>query len=177
MLRFVVGPGDVVVPDIVARLPGRGIWLSADRNSIKTACDRNLFARAARRSVRVDDRLPDQVEELLARRCHELLGLARRAGQAVSGYVKVRGWLREHRVALLLAAADGAEDGRAKLQRIARDVPVFGGLRAAELGPAFGREETVHVAVASGGLAGKLIETVTRLSGFRGGPENWEDNE
>jgi len=174
MVRFVVGPDNIVVPDVTGRLPGRGIWLSADRNIIKTACARNLFSHAARRNVQVDDRLAEQVERLLVRRCTEFLGLARRAGQAVAGYVKVRGWLRDGRAVVLLAASDGSMDGRNKLRRSARDLPEICLLRAAELGVAFGREETVHAALASGGLAEKFVETAARLSGFRCEPEKQE---
>jgi predicted RNA-binding protein YlxR (DUF448 family) len=177
MVRFVVGPDNTVVPDITGRLPGRGIWLSADRNSIKTACARSLFNRAARRSVHIDAAVAEQVEGLLARQCIDLLGLARRAGQAVSGYEKTRGWLRNRTAALLLAARDGAVDGREKLRRIARDLPIVAVLDASELGIVFDRERAVHVAVAAGGLAEKLERTAKRLSGFRPMPENRENDE
>jgi predicted RNA-binding protein YlxR (DUF448 family) len=177
MVRFVVAPDNTVVPDITGRLPGRGIWLSAERAAIKTACARNLFHRAARRPVRVDDKVDDRVEALLARQCIDLLGLARRAGQAVCGYEKARGWLRGGQAVLLLAACDGAADGREKLRRIARDLPIVSVLHAAELGIVFDRERAVHVAVAPGGLAEKLARTAKRLSGFRQVPENRENDE
>ncbi|MGL1180861.1 hypothetical protein ACSTLD_24360, partial [Vibrio parahaemolyticus] len=70
------------------------------------------FSRAARRSVTVPTDLAETVEALLERRCLNLIGLARRAGQAVAGFEKVREALQHGRVALLLAAADGAADGR-----------------------------------------------------------------
>ena len=170
LVRFVVGPDNIVVPDVAGRLPGRGIWLSADRNVIKTACARNLFAFAARRQVQVDNALDEQVEQLLVRRCTEFLGLARRAGQAVSGFVKVKGWLREGRAAILLGASNGSMDGRRKLRQTAGDLPEVCLLRATELGVAFGRDETVHAALAPGGLSEGFLETAARLSGFR--PEN-----
>src|SRR5579875_358757 len=37
MIRFVVGPNGEVVPDLAAKLPGRGIWLSARRDMLDTA--------------------------------------------------------------------------------------------------------------------------------------------
>ena len=177
MVRFVIAPDNSVVPDITGRLPGRGIWLSADRIAIKTACARNLFGRAARRAVHVDAEVADRVEALLARQCIDLLGLARRAGQAVCGFEKARGWLRNGRAALLLAACDGAVGGREKLRRIARDLPIVSVLHAAEMGIVFDRERAVHVAVAPGGLAEKLARTARRLSGFRQEPENRENDE
>src|SRR5271167_3598140 len=36
MIRFVVGPDRQIVPDLAAKLPGRGIWLSASRNVLET---------------------------------------------------------------------------------------------------------------------------------------------
>lgn len=177
MVRFVVGPDNMVVPDVAGRLPGRGIWLSADRNVIMTACGRNLFSYAARRQVGFGDELADQVETLLVRRCTEFLGLARRAGQAVAGFVKVRGWLRDGRAVALLAASDGAADGRNKLRRSARGLPEIDMLCAAELGVAFGRDEVVHAALSAGGLAEGFVETAGRLSGFRFGPENRKSDE
>ncbi|MFT6580983.1 MAG: RNA-binding protein [Alphaproteobacteria bacterium] len=177
MIRFVIGPDNSVVPDLKGVLPGRGIWLSADRISIKTACKRNLFARAARHAVDVNDDLADRIEVLLVQRCVELLALARRAGQAVAGYAKVESWLRSGEAAYLLAAADAAENGRKKLSGIASGPSSIGVLRRDELGAAFGRESVVHGALAPGGLAEKFAETAERLTGFRQTLANEEKNE
>jgi ribosomal protein L7Ae-like RNA K-turn-binding protein len=53
-------------------------------------------------------------------RCLDLIGLARRSGAAVAGFEKVRAALAAGDVALLVAASDGADDGREKLARRAR---------------------------------------------------------
>ncbi len=175
LLRFVVDPGGKLTPDIAGRLPGRGIWLSPDRDSVKRACARKLFDRAARRTLTVDADLDRRVEALLAARCIELIGLARRAGQAVAGFEKVRAWLREGRAALLLAGYDGAADGREKLQRLAGDRPVLDCLSTDELGRAFGRDRAVHVALSAGALAAKFEEEARKLNGFRIGTAVNED--
>lgn len=177
LLRFVVDPQDRLVPDIAGRLPGRGIWLSPDRDSFKTARDRKLFQRAARRPLIIEADLDARVEHMLADRCIELVGLARRAGQAVAGFEKVAAGLRQGRAVLVLEAQDGAEDGRRKLHGLAPDVPVADQLRADELGRAFGRERTVHAMLASGALATKLLTETRRLAGFRHNRRNgdWND--
>ena len=167
LLRFVVDPEGRLTPDLAGRLPGRGIWLSPNRDSVKRACARKLFERAARQALRVDADLDDKIETLLAARCIELIGLARRAGQAVSGFEKVRALLKEGRAAALLAAHDGADDGRGKLRVLAPGLPVLDCLDAAELGRAFGRERTVHAALTQGALAEKLSAEIGKLSGFR----------
>ena len=108
LIRFVLDPGGVVVPDPKGDLPGRGLWLSADRDVINTACARNLFAKNFRTRVIIDGQLADSVESLLARRCLDLLGLARRCGQLAVGTAKAREALARDRGALLLVAGDAS---------------------------------------------------------------------
>lgn len=167
LIRFVLGPDGVVVPDIGACLPGRGLWLSAGRDMVNTAMAKNLFAKGFRRKVTVPTDLPDRIERLLLRRCLELIGLARRAGQAVVGFEKVRGELNAGRGALVLAAADGAADGRDKIRALASALPLVAVFNSDELGAAFGRDHAVHAVLASGRLAGSLRLEAGRLAGFR----------
>lgn len=165
------GPDGTIVPDVDERLPGRGLWVTADRAVLQRAVDKRLFGRGAGRAVQADPGLPDLVERLLARRCVELLGLARRAGAAVAGLAKVRQALEAGRPGVLLEASDGAEDGRARLRALAGERPVVAVLTAAELAGAFGREHAVHGFVDSGGPAGGLADRLRRdadrLAGFR----------
>ena len=169
LVRFVVSPEGQVVPDVTERLPGRGLWLTASRDIVAAASSKGLFAKAAHTSAIAPTDLADQVEALLARRCCDLLGIARRAGQVAAGFEKVRAWLTGGKAGVLLAASDGAEDGRRKLRALAGDVPVIALLRADELSAALGRDNAVHVAVKEGRLAALLLRETTRLSGFRNG--------
>ncbi len=171
LLRFVVDPEGRLTPDITGRLPGRGLWLLAHRDIVTMAVTKRLFARAARGAVIVEEGLADRIEALLVRRCGEILGLARRAGQAVAGFVKVESALRGGTVAVLVAASDGAADGRAKLAALAPGMPVVSPLTSEELGAAFGREHAVHAALNDGRLAGLFLSEAARLGGFRGVPE------
>lgn len=167
LVRFVVGPDGAVVPDVAGRLPGRGLWLCAARDIVERACAGNLFARAARTPVVVPDDLVHRVEALLAGRCLELIGLARRAGEAVAGFEKVRAMLSRSRAGVLLAACDASDDGRARLAGAAPEVPRIEVLTRAELGGVFGRDDAVHAAIAKGRLADRLIGEAARLAGFR----------
>ena len=168
LVRFAIGPDGTVVPDIENRLPGRGLWLRARREVLDTALAKNAFARAARRPVIVPTDLAQQVDRLVARRCTELLAMARRAGQAVAGFEKVQGALGKGQDGLLLEASDGASDGRQKLSAAMPHGTVISALSADELGRAFGRERTVHAYLAPGGLAERLRSEMARLAGLRG---------
>jgi predicted RNA-binding protein YlxR (DUF448 family) len=167
LLRCVVGPEGVLVPDVEARLPGRGLWLTPRRDIVDRAVAKRVFARAARQPVSVPLDLADRIESLLVRRCGDALGFARRAGLAVAGFDRVSDAVRRGRAAMLLFAADGAEGGRRKLGATGRELPVASVLTAAELGAAFGRERIVHAAVGRGPLCERLRLDLTRLAGFR----------
>ena len=148
LIRFVAGPDGEVVPDLAGRLPGRGLWVTANREAIEKAVKKGLFAKAARMRLDVAPDLADRVEELLARRAGEALGLAKKAGALVSGFEKVMAALTEGDLACLVEARDGAADGRRKLEQrlrmaveagIYEDVPVFAPLWAYEMSLAFWR--------------------------------------
>ncbi|HYD32813.1 MAG TPA: RNA-binding protein [Azospirillaceae bacterium] len=175
MIRFVVSPEGQVVPDLEGNLPGRGLWLTADKAVVARAVAKNAFAKAARRAVKVDVELPQRLEAMLTGRCLDLLGLARRAGHALAGFEKVRESLASGRIgrngpvpALLLAASDGAEDGRSKLKALARDLPVVELFSATEIGAALGRDNAVHAAMGQGGLATRFLAESRRLAGLKG---------
>jgi predicted RNA-binding protein YlxR (DUF448 family) len=167
LIRFVVGPDGAVVPDLAGKLPGRGIWVTADRAALEKAASKGLFARAAKAPVKVPEGLAEAVEAGLARRVVDLLSMARKAGQAVAGYEKVRGWLDEGRAKVLIQASDGSERGRSKLRPPGGEATFIGVLRASELGLAFGREHVIHAALAAGGLTERIGEDARRLSGVR----------
>ncbi len=172
MIRFVIGPDRGVVPDLPATLPGRGIWLSASWDVLETARAQGglgrAFARAARGPVNVPPDLPAVLETALVRRIGELLGLARRAGQAVAGFDKAREWLRSGRGRLILQASDGSAVERARFLAGAGDsVTVLDPLAATELGRVFGRDHVVHVAIGPGKLGERLAIEANRLMGLR----------
>ena len=167
LIRFVVGPDGIVVPDLEAKLPGRGLWLSAQRDVVNTARAKGLFARAARSKVVVLEDLGDRLETLLAARCISLLGMARRFGSVVSGFEKVRTYLQSGKGGIILAARDGASGGRRKLRNLAPGLMEFDKLEMLELAQALGKETVVHVAVTQGPLADRLVIELGRLNGFR----------
>lgn len=170
LLRFALTPEGSVLPDVFAKLPGRGVWVTPRRDLVATACRKNVFARSAKRSVRIDAGLTERAAELMERHCLQLLGLARRGGKLVCGFEKVRQCLRSGDVCVLVQASDAAADGRGKLRRLAEartpPVPVVEYFDVQALESALGRVNTVHIAVASGGIADRFMAECARLKGM-----------
>jgi len=167
LIRFVVGPDGALVPDLLEKLPGRGLWVSANRAVLTKAIRKKLFARAAKRSVAVSETLVDDVERQLAQRVIAGVSLARKAGRAVAGYEKVKSWLAMGEAAILIQASDGSGRGKSKLSSPPGKGTYIGVLTAEELGLAFGREHVIHAALAGGGLTKRVVEDASRLSGLR----------
>ena len=167
LIRFCVGPGAALVPDVLGKLPGRGIYVSADRSVLALAVKKNLFTRATRQPVKVPDGLPDLVETLILRRVIDTISLARKAGDAVMGYEKVKDWLAKGTAVTLIQASDGSERGKTKLNAPEGKGGFIGVLTAEEIGLAFGRDRAIHAALAAGGLRTRVVEEAARLTGLR----------
>jgi predicted RNA-binding protein YlxR (DUF448 family) len=167
LIRFCLGPDDMVVPDILGRLPGRGFYVAADRAAIEKAAKKGLFARAARQPVKVPEDLADLIEALLVRRVVDLISMSRKANSAVMGYEKVKDWLASGKARVLVQASDGSERGKTKLRPPEGKNGFIGLLTAGEMGLAFGRERAIHAALGAGGLTTRVVEEAARLSGLR----------
>ncbi len=182
MIRFVLGPDSQVTPDVSARLPGRGAWVTASRDALDTALRRGAFARAFKAQAKAGPDLSAQVEGLLAKSALSMAGMARRAGDLVLGFEQVREAVRAERPACLVAAANASEDQRNKVLALVRGLhgpqpgesaktihlpPVVACFSDDELGMALGRERVVHACLKQGRIAHAWMGELARLSGFR----------
>ena len=177
LIRFVAGPDGSVFPDLGRKLPGRGLWVAADRASVEQAAKKGLFSRAAKTKLNAAADLADTVENLLVRRCLDQLGLARREGVLISGFEKSAASIRAGKAAWVIEASDGASDGRGKILALARHqiTKVCGAFSADDLGLALGLENAIHAVLLLGGRADRWTIEVERLAGFRSlRPATWD---
>ena len=173
LIRFVVGP-DGVVPDLKRKLPGRGIWITASRTAVAEAVKRKAFTRGFRKDVRVPPDLADLTERLIERSALEALGVAGKAGQAVTGFAKVEAALAREQVVSLLHASDGAPDGKTKLAAALRHradlkADTIATFTSAQLDLALGRSNVVHAALLAGRASDTFLARARLLERFRTG--------
>ena len=175
LIRFVRAPDGAVVPDLDNRLPGRGVWVGASRAKLETAVRKKLFARAFKAAASADPDLSERVDRLLADRVLGLLGLARKAGEVITGFDQVDKAARRRSLAVAFHAADGAEDGLRKISAALlaggqRDTAVVvREFTSEELSLALGLANVIHAAVPAGPMGRAVVERATRLAHYRGG--------
>lgn len=177
LIRFVAGPNGILVPDLARRLPGRGVWVTAEKAAVVAAIKAKAFARSLKRPVQVPEDLAERVERLLARRATEALALANKAGLVTTGFEKVDALIGRGEAAALLCAHDAALGGRERMQRkfgavqAARGRParVIDALSSEQMSLAMGRSNVVHAALTQGGAAEHFLSEAERLARYRSG--------
>jgi uncharacterized protein len=175
MIRFVLDPEGVVVPDIRRRLPGRGVWVTARREILAVAERKRLFARGFKTEVRIEPGLADRVDSLLEDMAVQALSFARKAGEIVAGFAKVETAIAREPIAAIVQAQEAAGDGRSKIgaalrRRFGRAdaVPIIRIFRSEQLDLALGRSNVIHAALLAGRASENVIERVAALARFRG---------
>jgi predicted RNA-binding protein YlxR (DUF448 family) len=176
-IRFVVGPDGTVVPDLKRNLPGRGCWVTADREHVDKAAKKGMFARALKAQVEVPSDLGAMVDRLLSRSALGALGLARKAGVVALGATKVEASVRSGAALLVLHAAEASEDGVRKIAQARRATVHAGGpeimayklFSEQELGLALGGTNVIHAAVLAGDAGRAAEKRMVALDRYRGG--------
>lgn len=183
LIRFVVGPEGVLTPDLRRKLPGRGVWTSLSAATVAEAVKRKAFERSLKTKVVVPHELVTMIDGLMQRDAIQALAMANKAGLVSSGFAKVEAMIGSGRLAAVIEASDGAEDGRRKigqaLRRAAvarteaglkpREVPVVAEFAAADLELALGRAHVIHAALAPGPAAEGFLSRWRRLVRYRTG--------
>lgn len=178
LIRFVAAPDGTVVPDPRRRLPGRGVSVTATAAMVAEAVKRKVFARGLGKAVIVPDDLPGRVEALLEKRALEAFAMANKAGGVVAGATKIENALKAGTVIALLHAREAADDGSAKLDRLARatggeDRPILVAKAFAsdEMSLALGRPHVIHAALIAGPASENCLARCRALLVYRGGAD------
>lgn len=168
LIRFVLGPDDLVTPDVAERLPGRGIWVSAQSGALEKAIAQNLFSKAAKKKAVIPENLVELTTNLIAQRTINMISMARKSGHAICGFEKVKSAVMSEQGHVLIQALDGSDGQKRKIRPQNAKNSYISWLTAQELGLAFGRESVIHAAVSKGGLSARILLEANRLVGFRG---------
>jgi len=176
MIRFVMGPGAIVVPDIGRKLPGRGVWVTARADRVAEAVKRQAFSRGFKTKVVASESLAAEIEALLTKDCLQALSMANKAGLVITGFAKVEQAIASRTVAGLIHAADCGADGMRKLGQDLRRcygsdqaTPRVKLFSSDQLDLALGRTNVIHAAVIQGGAAANFLAGASRVERYRKG--------
>ena len=166
LIRFCVSPERIVIPDLAGKLPGRGLWVTADKDLVAAACAKGLFTKAAHTKVTYPENMDELIKELFVKRLQSLLGLIKKSGLVVSGFEKVAEILKKKQAVCLLEATDGSSDGREKLDRLRSGIPCIQILTADQMAEALGTGVCVHAALKTGGLTDLFVAEAQRFAAY-----------
>lgn len=178
LIRFVLAPDASVVPDLDRKLPGRGVWLTANREIVEKAIKTKAFSRGFKAEAKADPALPERLDAMLLRRTADTLALANKAGLVSVGFQQVDSALEKGTVAVVVHGADAAADGCSKLDKkfraiqrdLERPAPIVTALTLSEISLAMGRPSVVHAALIPGGLTERFLREAGRLVRYRTSP-------
>lgn len=182
LIRFVAGPQGQVVPDLKRQLPGRGCWVKAERDLVELAIKRKLFARALKRDVKAEPDLGLMVERLLVTDLVGMMSMARKAGQFISGAMKVDNAVRTGEAVGVFHAADAAADGVRKIDQARKawrlgtdaeeEIPSFRLFSAAEMDELMGQNAFIHAAALAGQAGEGVVKRANLLEQYRNGGQS-----
>jgi len=175
MLRFALSGEGEVAPDILRKLPGRGVWTRLNRSIVRRAVAKQAFSRGFRAAVKASPELPDLVDRLLEQDTLRFLSLVNKAGLVVCGAAKVESTIGGGAIVALIHAADAAIDGASKLDRLlagvlgdrADGVARINLFESAQLDLALGRTNVIHAALVAGPASAVFLSKVARLTVYR----------
>ncbi len=166
LLRFVIGPEALVIPDFKNKLPGRGIYVSNSSALLHKAVSANLFAKTLKQKVKPMENLEQISQDLLRQSALHSISLAKKAGVLVTGMDKVSEALKKGKVAFLLEAKDAAEDGHQKILHLAKDIKIFNLFTSEELDQTLDKVNTVHAAFLKGEMSKMVSHEFGKLADF-----------
>lgn len=177
MIRFVAGPDGAVVPDLRRKLPGRGCWVTAERGLVEKAVAKNIFARALKRKVTPDPALAETIDRLLVADLAGMINLARKAGQFVSGSMKVDAAVRSGAAIAVMHATDAADDGVRKIDQARKayhlgmeteaEIPSWRLFDSPTLEGLMGENAFIHAAVLAGQAGEGVVKRANMLARYR----------
>ncbi|MDM9626836.1 RNA-binding protein [Rhizobium sp. S152] len=182
LIRFVAAPDGTVVADLKRQLPGRGCWVKIDRALVDKAVAKKSFARALKTDVKAAADLGETVDKLLAQQLMQMMNMARKAGQFISGASKVDAAIRSGAALAVFHATDAAADGVRKIDQARKawhlgmeteeEIPSYHLFSESEMEGLMGQNAFIHAAVLAGQAGEGVVKRAKMLEQYRNGGQS-----
>lgn len=165
LLRFVM-IDNTLLPDFNKKLPGKGIYITNNQLSLKTAIEKKLFQKVTRHCLNIDNNLIEIVENLLKKQALNSINIARKAGSLVSGFEKVKEAIKKNNVEFIIQASNAGQDGKEKIAFLAKSIEIFNLFSIDELDITLNKENTVHIAILKSDMSGMVYNNLKKYQNF-----------
>jgi uncharacterized protein len=182
LIRFVAAPDGSIIPDLKRQLPGRGCWVKIDRSLVDKAVAKKTFARALKADVKAADDLGETVDRLLAQQLMQMMNMARKASQFITGASKVDAAIRAGAAIAVFHSTGAADDGVRKIDQARKawhlgmeteeEIPSFRLFSESEMEGVMGQNAFIHAAVLAGQAGEGVVKRAKMLEQYRNGGQS-----
>jgi predicted RNA-binding protein YlxR (DUF448 family) len=186
LVRLALSPDGDVLPDALARAPGRGAWIGVTEAELAAAVANGKLRGALARGFKgaplsIPADLAARTRAALTRALTDRLGIELKAGTMLLGTERIAQGARAGAVVWLAHASDAGTDGPNKLAqawRVGQEAEGTGlkgmilPLDRAALSVALGRDNVVHLALTDAAAAKRVAAPLQRLLHFLGSAQD-----
>ena len=169
LLRFTILPSNEFVPDFNKKLGGKGIYFSNSKSLIRNVVQTAKIGKLIHKPAKYDQNLPDLIEKLLAAKGLEALNLARKSGNLIFGFEKIKEQIIKNKVAFVVEATDAGADGKQKMFELCKNIEIVSIYDSATFDRAFDKEMVVYIAILKSESSANVYEHLKRYEDYLNG--------
>ncbi|NOY53840.1 MAG: DUF448 domain-containing protein [Deltaproteobacteria bacterium] len=168
LIRIVQSPDGRLVPDLKAKLPGRGVYLCSRPSCLQKAVRKNLLSRALRSPVPASELagLEEKICGVLENKIRSFLSVLRKGNRIVAGRESIQKRIHQGEVYLLILAEESSKK-RAGYER--KNIPLRIFFSRERLGRAVGKAPQPVLGVLDERASLELIRWIDWVDGFCAG--------
>ena len=169
LLRFTVLQNGAFIPDFDKKIGGKGVYVSNSASLLKNIDSDFKIGKILHKPVRKTLPLAEAVDKILADKGLYALNLARKSGNLVLGFEKIKEQILKNKVSFGIEATDAGSDGKKKMSEMCKNIEMFSVYNSAVLEKAFDRETVIHVAVLKSEISTMVYENIKRYRDYLNG--------
>lgn len=169
LLRFTLLKDGNLIPDFNKKLGGKGIYFSNSKNMLETMVKTAKLGKILHKPIKVDPNIPFIVEQLLAAKGLEALNLARKSGNLVLGFEKIKEKILKNKVAFVVESTNAGTDGKQKMSELCKNIEILTIYDSQTFEKAFSRETVVYLAVLNSEITSMVYKHLKRYENYLNG--------
>lgn len=169
LLRFTLLKNGDFIPDFNKKFSGKGIYVSNSKSILEKAFKTVKIGKILHCNVNPYPDLAELIEKMLASKGLEALNLARKSGNLILGFEKVKDCILKNKAAFVVEAADAGADGKEKMNALCKNIEKFVLYDSGTLDKAFNHDTTVYLAVLKSEISAMVYENLKRYENYLNG--------